>query len=63
MFEPLPIGGITPPVQNYYLFNGGGQTLQFELELDALDDVQKVTLCVVLLAADDRLIISLQKMA
>eukprot|EP00794_Sanderia_malayensis_P017503 gene17503-19253_t len=41
MFVPLPIGNITPPIQTYPLYNDGGQPLQFQMDLQALDEIQQ----------------------
>ena len=43
MFEPVPIGSTSPPVQVYELYNGGAQTVKYELDLEPLAQVEAVS--------------------
>lgn len=43
MFQTIPIGRSTPPVQFFPLHNGGGQPVEFHLDLSPLDELQDVS--------------------
>ncbi|KAL9957579.1 hypothetical protein ACROYT_G034498 [Oculina patagonica] len=40
MFEPVPVGGTSPPVQVYELYNGGARVVKYELDMEPLAQVQ-----------------------
>ena len=43
LFEPVPVGGTSPPVQVYELFNGGARVVKYELDMEPLAQVQAVS--------------------
>lgn len=40
LFEPVPVGGTSPPVQVYELYNGGSRVVKYELDMEPLAQVQ-----------------------
>lgn len=40
MFEPVAVGGTSPPVQVYELYNGGARVVSYELDTEPLAQVQ-----------------------
>ncbi|PFX25001.1 Coiled-coil domain-containing protein 108 [Stylophora pistillata] len=40
LFEPVPVGGTSPPVQVYELYNGGSRVVKYELDMEPLVQVQ-----------------------
>ncbi|CAH3197012.1 unnamed protein product, partial [Porites evermanni] len=40
LFEPVPVGGTSPPVQVYELYNGGSRAVNYELDMEPLAQVQ-----------------------
>ncbi|KAJ7389222.1 hypothetical protein OS493_032690 [Desmophyllum pertusum] len=40
LFEPVPVGGTSPPVQVYELYNGGARVVNYELDMEPLAQVQ-----------------------
>ena len=43
LFEPVPIGCSSPPVQVYELYNGGAQVVKYEMEIEPLAQVEAVS--------------------
>ena len=43
MFDPVPIGGTSPPLQVYELYNGGAKTVNYEMSLEPLTQVEAVS--------------------
>eukprot|EP00795_Rhopilema_esculentum_P013350 gene13350-4200_t len=41
MFDPIPVGKKTPPIQMFPLHNGGGQPVEFQLDVSPLDEIQE----------------------
>jgi len=41
MFDTIPIGRTTPPIQFFPLHNGGGQPVEFHLDISPLDEIQE----------------------
>lgn len=54
LFEPVPVGGTSPPVQVYELYNGGSRVVKYELDMEPLAQVQAVSLnvCIQLIQQD-----------
>ena len=48
-FEPVPVGGTSPPVQVYELYNGGARVVKYELDMEPLAQVQAVSILIPLL--------------
>ena len=46
LFEPVPVGGTSPPVQVYELYNGGSRAVNYELDMEPLAQVQSVSVFV-----------------
>ena len=44
LFEPVPVGGTSPPVQVYELYNGGSRAVNYELDMEPLAQVQAVSI-------------------
>ena len=44
MFDTIPIGRTTPPIQFFPLHNGGGQPVEFHLDINPLDEIQEVNI-------------------
>lgn len=42
MFEPIPVGTNSPPVQIYELYNGGALPVNYELDLEPLAQLEAV---------------------
>lgn len=42
MFEPIPVGTNSPPVQIYELYNGGALPVNYELDLEPLAQLEGV---------------------
>lgn len=40
LFEPVAVGGTSPPVQVYELYNGGARTVNYELDTEPLAQIQ-----------------------
>lgn len=40
LFEPVPVGGSSPPIQVYELYNGGATLVKYELDKEPLAQVQ-----------------------
>ena len=49
LFEPVPVGGTSPPVQVYELYNGGARVVKYELDMEPLAQVQAVSILIPLL--------------
>jgi len=51
LFEPVAVGGTSPPVQVYELYNGGARVVKYELDMEPLAQVQAVSIltCIPLL--------------
>jgi len=49
LFEPVPVGGTSPPVQVYELYNGGARVVKYELDMEPLAQVQAVSMLISLL--------------
>lgn len=49
MFEPVPIGGTSPPLQLYELYNGGAKTVTYELSLEPLAQIEVVSEAILVL--------------
>jgi len=45
-FEPVPVGGTSPPVQVYELYNGGARVVKYELDMEPLAQVQAVSILI-----------------
>jgi hypothetical protein len=43
MFEPVPVGGNSPPVQIYELYNAGSMPVNYELDLEPLAQIESVS--------------------
>lgn len=43
MFEPVAVGGTSPPVQVYELYNGGARAVNYELDTEPLVQIQAVS--------------------
>lgn len=50
MFEPVAVGGTSPPVQVYELYNGGARVVSYELDTEPLAQVQAVSIIFTLLS-------------
>ena len=46
LFEPVPVGGTSPPVQVYELYNGGARVVKYELDMEPLAQVQAVSILI-----------------
>jgi len=44
MFEPIPVGTNSPPVQIYELYNGGALPVNYELDLEPLAQLEAVSI-------------------
>lgn len=44
LFEPVAVGGTSPPVQVYELYNGGARVVKYELDMEPLAQVQAVSI-------------------
>ena len=43
LFEPVAIGGSSPPLQLYELYNGGAKPVTYEISMDPLAQVEAVS--------------------
>lgn len=46
LFEPVPVGGTSPPVQVYELYNGGARVVKYELDMEPLAQIQAVSILI-----------------
>jgi len=44
LFEPVAVGGTSPPLQVYELYNGGARPVNYELDMEPLAQVQAVSI-------------------
>ena len=57
MFDPVPIGGTSPPLQVYELYNGGAKTVNYEMSLEPLTQVEAVSCVCMYMYLDEQLIV------
>ena len=43
LFEPVAVGGTSPPIQVYELYNGGASPVKYEMDMEPLAQVQAVS--------------------